>query len=104
MSNQILFQNKFGQFREHILPHVFLVMAKTHCTCTIVSKVAKIMRVAWETFAREQEHYYMTSNDIGGSNTIIHNHNYFLGTITFEVHHIIPTSPRNTLATILKSF
>ena len=46
----------------------------------------------------------MTSNDIGGSNTIIHNHNYFLGTITFEVHHIIPTSPRNTLATILKSF
>ena len=25
-------------------------------------------------------------------------------TITFEVHHITPTSPRNTLATILKSF
>ena len=71
MSNQILFQNKFGQFREHILLHVFLVMAKSHCTCTIVLKVAKIMRVVCETYAREQEHHYMTSNDIGESNTII---------------------------------
>ena len=104
MSNQILFQNKFGQFREHILPHVFLVMAKSLYTCTVVSKVAKIMRVVCETFEREQEHHYMTSNDIGGSNTFTHNHNYLIGTITFEVHHITPTSPRNTLATILKAF
>ena len=62
------------------------------------------MRVVWETFAREQVHYYMTCNDIGGSNTITHNHNYLMGTITFEIHHITPTSPRNTLATILKTF
>ena len=53
MSNQILFQNKFRQFREHILAHVFLVMAKSHYTYTIVTKVAKIMRVVCETFARE---------------------------------------------------
>ena len=53
MSNQILFQNKFGRFREHILPHVLLVMAKLHCTCTIVSKIAKSMRVVCDTFARD---------------------------------------------------
>ena len=80
MSNQILFQNKFGQFREHILPHVFLVMAKSLYTYTVVSKVAKIMCVVCETFVREQEHHYMTSNDIGGSNPITHNHNYLMGT------------------------
>jgi len=56
MSNQILFQNKLGQFREHILPHVFLVMAKSHYTYTIVSKVAKNMRVVCETFAREHKY------------------------------------------------
>ena len=70
----------------------------------IVSSAAKSMHVACETFAREQKHHYMTSNDIGGSNTITHNHNYLIGTITFKVHHITPSSPRNTLATILKAF
>ena len=94
----------FRQFREHILPHLFLVMAKSHCTCKIVSKVAKIMHVVGETFAREQVHHYMTSNDIGGSNTITHSYNYLMRTITFKVHHITPTSPRNMLATILKAF
>ena len=79
-SNQILFQSMFGQFREHILPHVFLVMAKSLYTYTVVSKVAKIMCVVCETFVREQEHHYMTSNDIGGSNPITHNHNYLMGT------------------------
>ena len=62
------------------------------------------MRVVCETYAREQEHHYMISNDIGGSNTITHKHNCLMGTITFEVHHMTPTSPRNMLATILKVF
>ena len=44
----------------------------------------------------------MKSNDIVDSNTFAHNHNYLMGTITFEVHNMTPTSPRNTLATILK--
>ena len=79
-------------------------MAKSYYTYTIVSKVAKIMRIVCETYVREQEHHYMTSNDIGGSNTIIYNHNCLMGTITFEVHYITLTSPRNTLATILKAF
>ena len=89
-SNQILFQNKFGQFKENILPHVFLVMAKSHYTYTIVSKVVKITYVVCETFAREKEHQYMTSNDTRGSNTITNNHNCLMGTITFEVYHITP--------------
>ena len=43
----------FRQFREHILPHVLFVMAKSHCAYTIISRVAKNMRVVCETFARE---------------------------------------------------
>ena len=46
----------------------------------------------------------MRSNDIGGSSTFTHNQNCLMGTITFEIHHITPTSPRNILATILKTF
>ena len=42
--------------------------------------------------------------DMRKTNTLTHNHNYLMGTITFEVHHIILTSPRNMLATILKAF
>ena len=37
------------------------------------------------------------------SNTLTHNHNCLMGAITFEVHPITFTSPRNTLATIFKS-
>ena len=37
------------------------------------------------------------------SHTLTHNHNCLMGTITFELHLITPTSPRNTLATIFKS-
>ena len=42
-------------------------------------------------------------NDIRESNISTHNHNCLMGTITFEVHHITLTSPRNMLATIFKS-
>ena len=79
-------------------------MSKSHCTYTIVLKVAKSMRVVCETFARGIVKYYMKSNDVGGSNIFTHNHNCLMGTITFKVHHITPTSPRNMLATILKVF
>ena len=37
------------------------------------------------------------------SNILTHNHNYLMETITLEVHHNTPTSPRNTLTTIFKS-
>ena len=32
----LYFKNKLRQFSEHILTHVFLVMAKLHCTCTCI--------------------------------------------------------------------
>ena len=37
------------------------------------------------------------------SNILTHNHNFLMGTITFEVHPITLTSPRNMLAIIFKS-
>ena len=46
--------------------------------------------------------HFMKSSDIRESNTTTYNHNCLMGTITFEVHYIIPTSPRNTLAIIFK--
>ena len=46
--------------------------------------------------------HFMKSSDIKESNTTTHNHNCLMGTITFEVHYITPTSPRNTLAIIFK--
>ena len=42
--------------------------------------------------------------DMRKSNTLTHNHNCLMGTITFEIHLITLTSPRNKLATILKAF
>ena len=41
--------------------------------------------------------------DMRKSNTLTHNHNCLMGSITFEVHHITLTSPKNTLTTIFKS-
>ena len=36
-SNQFLyFKNKSGQFSEHTLTNVNLMMAKSHCTCTYI--------------------------------------------------------------------
>ena len=45
----------------------------------------------------------MMIRDMRGLNTLIHNHNCLMGTITFKVHPVTPTSPRNTVATIFKS-
>ena len=49
-----IFKNKLRQFSKFILPHIFLVMAKSHSTCTIVSRVTKSMRIVCETFARSK--------------------------------------------------
>jgi len=45
----------FRQLREHILPHVSLVIAKSYCTYTMVLRVVKTVRVVCETFAREHK-------------------------------------------------
>ena len=42
--------------------------------------------------------------DMRKSSLLTHNHNCLMGTITFEIHPITLTSPRNTLATIYKAF
>ena len=51
-----------------------------------------------------QVSHIMKIRDMRKLNKLTHNHNWLMGTITFEVHPITPTSPRNTLATILKAF
>ena len=45
----------------------------------------------------------MTTWDMRKSNTLTHNYNCLMGTITFEVHSITPTSPRNMFATIFRN-
>ena len=70
----------------------------------IVSRIAKSTRVVCETFCkRAYVNHHMQSNDIRRSITSTHNHNCLIGTITFKVHHITPTSPKNTLAIIFES-
>ena len=78
-------------------------MAKSYCTCTTILRLAKSMCVVCETFARSISVLSYENNDIRESKTFTHNHNRLMGTITFEVHHITPTSPRNILATIYKN-
>ena len=71
---------------------------------THVSKVAKSVRVVCEKHNKcAQVSHIMTIWDIRKSNTFTNNHNCLIGTITFKVHLITPTSPKNMLATIFKS-
>ena len=81
-------------------------MAKSHCTCTIVSRVSRVAKSCMLCVKILQESMSVSSyenNDIRESRIVTHNHNCLMGTITIEIHHITPTSPRNTLATIYKS-
>ena len=78
-------------------------MAKSHCTCTIVSRVAKSCVLYVKLLQESISVSLYENNDISECRTLTHNHNRLMGTITFEVHHITLTSPRNMLATIYKS-
>ena len=49
-SKQFYFQKQVKKFSKVILPHAFLVIAKSHCAYTIV--LAKRMHVVYEIFAR----------------------------------------------------
>ena len=69
-----------------------------------VSKVAKSIRVVCEKHNKcAQVSHIMMIWKMRKSNTLIHNHNFLMGTTTFEVHPITPTSPKITFATIFKS-
>ena len=75
-----------------------------HMVPAHVSKVAKNLRVVCENIARMHKCLILWWFEIWEkSNTLTHNHNYLMGTITFEVHPITPTSPRNTFAITFKS-
>ena len=72
---------------------------------THVSRVAKKHACCvWKHNKCAQVSHIMTIWDMRTSNTLTHNHNFLMGTITFEVHHTTLTSPRNTLTIILKAF
>ena len=71
-----------------------------------VSKVVKNLRVMCENITSVLKSlilWWYEIWDMRKSNTLTHNHNCLMETITFELHPITPISPRNTLATIFKS-
>ena len=75
-----------------------------HIVLAHVSKVAKSMRVVCKNIARVHKFLILWRFKIWGDLIhFTHNHNRLMGTITFEVHYITPTSSRNTLTTIFKS-
>ena len=72
---------------------------------THVSKVAKSVRVVCEKHNKcAQVSHIITIWEMRKSITFTHNHNCLMGTITFEVHHMTLTSPKNTFTIILKAF
>ena len=83
---------------------MFLVMAKSHCTCTCIKSSKEFLRVVCENITCVHKFLTLWWFEMWEhQGTLTHNHNCSMGTITFEVHPITPTSPRNMLATIFKS-
>ena len=79
------------------------MMAKSHCTCTCIKSSKEFCVLCVKYSKSIYVSYIMTIWDMRKSNILTHNHNYLMETITLEVHHNTPTSPRNTLTTIFKS-
>ena len=78
-------------------------MAKSHCTCIIVSRVANNYVLCVKPLKESISVSSHDNNDIRESRTLTHNHNCLIGTIIVEIHHITPTSPRNMFTIIFKS-
>ena len=75
-----------------------------HIVLAHVSKVANSMCVVCENIARVHTFLILWRFKIWGDLLhFTHNHNRLMRIITFEVHHITLTFPRNTLTTIIKS-
>ena len=79
------------------------MMAKSHCTCTCIKSSKEFCVLCVKYSKSIYVSYIMTIWDMRKSNILTHNHNYLMETITLEVYHNTPTSPRNTLTTIFKS-
>ena len=71
----------------------------------VPAHVSKVACCVWKHNKSPQVSHIMMIWDMRTSNTLTHNHNCLMNSITFdfEVHHITLTSPRNTLTTIFKS-
>ena len=75
-----------------------------HIVHAHVSKVAKNLHVVCENITSVHKFLILWQFEIWEDQiSLTHIHNYLMGTITFEVHPITPTSPGNTLATIFKN-
>ena len=80
--------------------HVSLVIA----TYTYIKSNIEYKYCVFKHNKCAQVSHIMMILDMKTSNTLIHNHNYLMGTITFKVHHITLTSPKNMLTIVLKAF
>ena len=78
-------------------------MAKSHYTCTYIKGRKEFACCVWKHSKNAYVSHIMMIWDIRKTNTLTHNYNYLMGTITFEIHPITPTSSRNMLAIIFKS-
>ena len=69
-------------------------MTKLHCTCTCIKSSKEYCVLCVKNIARLHKCIHvMTIWNMRKSFYLTHNHNCLMGTITFEVHPITPTSP-----------
>ena len=78
-------------------------MAKSHLTCTYIKSSKEFACVKNITRLHKCLHVMMIW-DMKKLIKLTHNHNYLMETITFEVHLITLSSPKNTLVIIYKAF
>ena len=70
-------------------------MAKSYCICTCIKNSKEYCVLCVKNIARLHKCIHvMTIWDMRKSLSLIHNHNCLMGTITFKVYPITPTSPR----------
>ena len=95
-SNQFyISKTKLRQFSEHTLTHVKLMMAKSHYICTCIKNSKEYCVLCVKNIIRLHKCIHvMTISDMRKSLQLTHHYNCLMGTITFKVHPITPTSPR----------
>ena len=80
-------------------------MAKSHCTYACIKSSKEYCVLCVKNIARLYKCLHvMTIWDMRKSVQLTHNHNYLMGTVTFEVHLITPTSPRRHSCNHIYSF
>ena len=69
-------------------------MAKSHCTCTCIKSSKEFAWCVWKTLQDCISVYMLWRFEIWENQFYLHSHSCLMGTITFEVNPITPTSPR----------